>query len=265
MSDQTRARVFVTGARRGIGRAIAWAFAESGYDVVVNDRVEDEAVAATLAGIAGRGARGVFLGGDLADLGAQPALVERAFAAFGGLEVLVNNAGISVKQRGDMLEVTPESFDALIATNLRAPFFLTQSVARRWLGGPPFDQRSGASAHPRSIISIASVNSEMVSIDRAEYCLAKTGVSMMTELYAVRLAEVGIAVFEIRPGIIRTDMTAVVKDRYDRLIAGGVAPVKRWGEPEDVGRAAAALASGAFHFSTGSALHVDGGLHIHRL
>lgn len=258
MSGQARARVFVTGARRGIGRAIAWAFAERGYDVVVNDRVEDEAAAATLAGIAGRGARGVFVGGDLADLGAQPALVERAFAAFGGLEVLVNNAGISVKRRGDMLEVTPESFDALIATNLRAPFFLTQLVARRWLGEP-------GAAHPRSIISIASVNSEMVSIDRAEYCLAKTGVSMMTELYAVRLAEAGIAVFEIRPGIIRTDMTAVVKDRYDRLIAGGVAPVKRWGEPEDVGRAAAALASGAFHFSTGSALHVDGGLHIHRL
>jgi NAD(P)-dependent dehydrogenase (short-subunit alcohol dehydrogenase family) len=253
-----RPRVLVTGARRGIGRGIAWAFAESGYDVVANDLVEDALVAETIDGIRARGGKGCFLQGDIADLGRHAALVERAFAAFGGLEVLVNNAGIQVAKRQDMLETTPESFDALMATNLRGPFFLTQRIARRWL--------SEKSPEPaRAIVNIASINSAMPSTNRAEYCISKTGVSMMTELFAVRLAEAGIGVFEIRPGIIRTDMTAGVRETYDRLIANGVAPVRRWGEPRDIGRAAVALARGDFQFSTGSVIHVDGGLHIHRL
>ncbi len=253
-----RPRVLVTGGRRGIGRAIAWAFADNGYDVVVNDLVQDIATAETMAGLTSRGVRGAFLQGSVAELERHGELVQRAFDAFGGLEVLVNNAGISVKKRQDMLDVPPESFDALIDTNLRGPFFLTQAIARRWLATPP-------PRHRRSIINIASVNSKIVSIERAEYCIAKTGVSMMTELYAVRLAEAGIGVFEIRPGIIRTDMTAVVKSRYDRLIEAGVSPVRRWGEPEEIGKVAAALARGEFHFSTGSAIYVDGGMHIHRV
>jgi len=253
-----RPRVLVTGGRRGIGRGIAWAFAESGYDVLINDLVEDTAAAETLAGIASRGAEGAFLRGDIADLREHAALVDRAFDTFGGLETLVNNAGIQVKERRDMLETTPESFDALISVNLRGPFFLTQRIARRWLTEP-------GSHHARSIINLASVNSEIVSINRAEYCISKAGVSVMTELYAVRLAEAGISVFDIRPGIIRTDMTAGVKEHYDRQIDAGVAPMRRWGEPRDIGRVAAALAKGDFQFSTGSVIHVDGGLHIHRL
>ena len=258
MTEKNRPRAFVTGARRGIGRAIAWALAENGFDIAVNYVAEDEAAAVTLRGIAERGGRGAFLVGDIAALDQHPGLIDRAFGAFGGLDVLVNNAGISVKRRGDMLEVTPESYDALMDTNLRGPFFLTQRIALRWLA-------EKSAPHPRSIINIASINSRVVAVERAEYCLSKTGVSMMTELYASRLGEAGIAVFEIRPGVIRTDMTAVAEERYDRLIAGGVSPVRRWGEPEDIGRVAAALAKGDFHFSTGTAIHVDGGLHIHRV
>jgi NAD(P)-dependent dehydrogenase (short-subunit alcohol dehydrogenase family) len=257
-TSTTRPRVFVTGARRGIGRGIAWAFAEAGYDVVVNDLVEDAATAETLAGLEAREAHAAFVQGSAADLAELPSIVERAFAAFGGLEVLVNNAGISVRRRGDILDVTPESFDDQIATNLRGPFFLTQAVAQRWLREPK-------SERVRSVISISSINAAIAAPERAEYCLAKTGVSMMTKLFALRLAEANVGVFEIRPGIVRTDMTAVVKDRYDRLIAEGVTPAMRWGEPADIGRVAVSLAQGSFHFSTGEFFHVDGGLHIHRL
>lgn len=253
----SRPRVFVTGARRGIGCGIAFGFAEAGYDVVINDLVQDDAAQAALAGLRERGANAQFVLGDISDLEAIPAMAERAFSAFGGLDCLINNAGISVKRRGDLLEVTPESYDTVMNVNLRGPFFLTQEIARRMIGAK--------SVHPRSIISLSSANATLVAPDRAEYCLSKTGVSMMTKLYAVRLAEADIGVFEIRPGIIRTDMTAVVKEKYDRLIAEGITPVKRWGEPRDIARAAVSLASGNFHFSTGDAVHVDGGLHIHRL
>jgi NAD(P)-dependent dehydrogenase (short-subunit alcohol dehydrogenase family) len=255
-----RRAVLVTGGRRGIGRGIVWNFAASGYDVVVNDLVDDEATAETLAGIAERGARAAFIRADIADLAAHAGLVDRAFAAFGRLDVLVNNAGVSVARRGDMLEVKPESFDRLITTNLRGPFFLTQAVARRMIEASPPPELP-----PRAIITVSSANAIFASPDRAEYCLAKTGLAMMTKLYAVRLAAHGIGVFEIRPGIIRTDMTAVAQEKYDKAIAEGITPIARWGEPDDVGRAAVALASGEFAFATGDAVHVDGGLHIARL
>jgi NAD(P)-dependent dehydrogenase (short-subunit alcohol dehydrogenase family) len=252
-----RPRVFITGARRGIGQGIAFGFAEAGYDVVINDLVAETDAQEALAGLRERGAKAAYLQGNIADVTALPALAEKAFGAFGGLECLVNNAGISVRKRGDILEVTPESYDEVMGINLRGTFFLTQEIARRMV--------AAASPHPRSIISLSSANATLVAPDRAEYCLSKTGVSMMTKLFAVRLGEANIAAFEIRPGIIRTDMTAVVKDKYDRLINDGLTPTKRWGEPEDIARVAVSLASGNFHFSTGDAFHVDGGLFIHRL
>jgi NAD(P)-dependent dehydrogenase (short-subunit alcohol dehydrogenase family) len=252
-----RPRVFVTGARRGIGRGIAFGFADAGYDVVVNDLVAENEAEETLAGLRERGAKTAYVQGNVSDLKSIPAIAEKAFSAFGSLECLVNNAGISVRKRGDILEVTPESYNEVMDVNLRGPFFLTQEIARRMI--------ATTSPLPRSIISLSSANATLVAPDRAEYCLSKTGVSMMTKLFAVRLGETGIAVFEIRPGIIRTDMTAVVKDKYDRLINDGLTPVKRWGEPEDIAKVATSLASGNFHFSTGDAFHVDGGLFIHRL
>jgi len=250
MADGRR-RIFITGGRRGICRGIAYAFAETGAAVVINDIVEDAAVGETLAGIASRGGRGAFVKGDVAAIGSHHALLDAAAAAFGGIDVLVNNAGVSVDVRGDLLDLTPASFDRQIAVNLRAPFFLTQALAKRWLAAP---------APGRAIVTISSINAEVASPDRGEYCIAKTGLSMMTKLFALRLAESGIGVFEIRPGIVATDMTAPAKARYDALIAGGVAPIRRWGEPADIGRAAVALASGAFAFSVGEALRVDGGL-----
>jgi NAD(P)-dependent dehydrogenase (short-subunit alcohol dehydrogenase family) len=249
--------VLVTGGRQGIGRGIALAFARDGWDVVINDVVEDGAVAETLDSVRALGVRAGFVRGDVADLAGQAGLVAAAFGCFGDVDALVNNAGVSVRVRGDLLDVTPDSFDRQMDINLRGPFFLTQAVARRWLGE--------AARRARSIVNIASMNSTIVAPDRGEYCLSKAGVSMMTQLFAVRLAEVGIGVFEIRPGIIRTPMTAVAAGRYDKLIAEGVSLVRRWGEPADVGGVAAALASGRFHFSTGEVVHVDGGLHIARL
>jgi len=252
-----RPRVFITGARRGIGCGIAFGFAEAGYDVVINDLVAESEAQDALAGLRERGAKAVYLQGNIADVETLPALADKAFAAFGGIDCLVNNAGISVRKRGDILDVTPDSYDEVMGINLRGTFFLTQEIARRMV--------ATTAPRPRSIISLSSANAVLVAPDRAEYCLSKTGVSMMTKLYAVRLAEKEIACFEIRPGIIRSDMTAVVKEKYDKLIVEGISPTRRWGEPEDIARVAVSLASGNFHFSTGDAYHVDGGLLIHRL
>jgi 3-oxoacyl-[acyl-carrier protein] reductase len=251
---------FVTGARRGIGRGIAYALADAGFDVVVNDLADDGATAETLATIRAKGRRAAFVRGSIADLGDHARLVDGAFGAFGTVDCLVNNAGIQVKVRGDVLDVRPESFDELIAVNLRGTFFLTQAVAKRMLAAP-----SSPHDPPRSIVTISSANARIVGPNRAEYCFAKTGLAMMNQLFAVRLAEADIACYEIRPGIIRTDMTAPAAERYDKLIAEGITPIRRWGEPEDVGRTVAALAARHLPFNTGDAFHVDGGLHIKTL
>ncbi|GGF04397.1 3-ketoacyl-ACP reductase [Aliidongia dinghuensis] len=247
----------VTGAGRGIGRAVAIALADAGFKVVANDLPGSTDLAQTLAAIRERGGQAHGLPGDISDLARHQGLVEEAWNAFGSLECLVNNAGISVARRGDMLDVTPDSFDRLIEVNLRGPFFLTQAIARR--------MAEQVAEGFRSIITVSSINVEFASPDRAEYCISKSGLAMMSQLYATRLAPHGINTYEVRPGVIRTQMTAVAREKYDTLFAGGLAPIARWGEPEDLGRAVAMLASGALRYTTGEVVRVDGGLAIRRL
>lgn len=248
----------VTGGRRGIGRGIAYELARSGFEVTIGDLESDADVKETLRGIRELGVRAGFVQCDVANVDGHDAVLDAAEQALGPITCLVNNAGISVAKRGDLLEATPESFDQLMRVNLRGPYFLTQKLARRFV-------ERGHDGTYRSFVNVSSANAFAASPNRGEYCLSKTAISMATKLFATRLGELGIGVFEIRPGVIRTNMTAVAAADYDKRIAAGLSPMPRWGEGRDVGRAVAALASGAFGFSTGDAIHVDGGLHIQRL
>lgn len=250
----------VTGGRRGIGRGIAYALADRGYDVVISDIVDDEATHETLDGVTQRGRRVAWIAHDIAEIERHAAFVDRVWDTFGTLDCLVNNAGVQVKVRGDILDVTPESFDRLIGINLRGTFFLTQAVSRRML-----TETRATGDPPRAIVTISSANARIVGQNRAEYCMSKTALAMMNQLFAYRLADADVMCYEIRPGIIRTEMTAGAAAKYDPLIAAGISPVRRWGEPEDVGRTVAALASRQLPFSTGDAFHVDGGFHMKEL
>jgi 3-oxoacyl-[acyl-carrier protein] reductase len=255
--SETRPVALITGGRRGIGRGIAFALAEAGFDLVINDLERDAEAEATLTGIGERGGRASFVAADTAELAAQPGLVDAAYAVFGRLDCLVNNAGVSVLSRGDLLDVSLESYDRCLHINLRGPFFLTQRIARRMLEQVPLE-----GGPPRSIVSITSVNAEVPSINRGEYCISKAGASMLTKLFALRPAPHGIAVFEVRPGIIRTPMTAPSAERYEQEIARGLTPIARWGEPADVGRVVATIATGQLPFSAGQVIYVDGGLSL---
>ena len=246
----------VTGARRGIGGAIAVSLAGSGFDVAITD-VAEEGADATLAAIASAGGQAHFIRSDIADVEDHARVIEELLAWRGALDCLVNNAGISSPRRGDLLEVVPEGFDRVLDVNLRGAFFFTQAIANRMLATP--------SVGPRSIVTISSVNAELASPERGEYSISKAGLAMLTKLLALRLAADGIAVFEVRPGVIRTSMTQVVAEKYERRIAEGLVPMGRWGTPQDVGEVVAGLASGRFAFSTGSVVQVDGGLAIPRL
>jgi 3-oxoacyl-[acyl-carrier protein] reductase len=256
----------VTGASRGIGRAIAIELARVDYDVMINyatnqQAAEDASVAARAASVNASG-RVASCRANVANPGDRQNLLQQTREQFGRLDLLVNNAGIAPDKRVDLLEATVDSFDHLIDVNLRGPYFLTQSVAR-WM----IEQRSAGDFddyHP-AIVNITSVSAYAASPERGDYCVSKAGLSMMTRLYAARLANEGINVYEIRPGVIATDMTAGVKEKYDRLIDADLTPIKRWGTPEDVGRAVAAVATGSFPFSTGEVINVDGGFHLRRL
>lgn len=254
MTDSpTAPAALVTGAARGIGRATALALAGKGFDLVVNDLERTEQAEATLRAIQDLGRQAAFLAADVADLDRQERLLDEAWSANGRLDCVVNNAGVAAFARGDILDVTPESYDHCLRVNTRAMFFMTQKVARRML-----DDRDRG--HLRSIVNISSVNATVPSILRGEYCVSKAGASMTTQLFAERLAPHGIAVFEVRPGIIRTDMTAPARAYYDDKLAQGLTPIPRWGEPEDIATAIATAATGGLPFSVGHVLAIDGGL-----
>jgi len=252
----TRRVALITGARRGIGRAIGIALAKAGHDIAFTDIAQDEATQESLKQFVDAGASARFFRHDVAALDTHSELVERVLSAFGRLDVFVSNAGIGAPVRGDMLEITPESFDIVMQVNLRGAAFLSQEVAKALIAKKP--------DHP-AIIFITSASTELVSIDRAQYCVSKIGLSMWARALAVRLAPESIPVFEVRPGVIRTDMTAKVAAKYDARIADGLVPAGRWGEGEDVASCVAALAGGQFAYATGTVINADGGLLIPRL
>ena len=252
----TRRVALITGARRGIGRAIGTALAKAGHDIAFTDIAEDEATQESLKLFADAGASARFFKHDVTAIDSHSGLVESVLSAFGRLDVFVSNAGIGAPVRGDMLEITPEGFDIVMQVNLRGAAFLSQEVAKALIAKKP--------DHP-AIIFITSASTELVSIDRAQYCVSKIGLSMWAKALAVRLAPEHIPVFEVRPGIIRTDMTAKVAAKYDARIADGLIPAGRWGEGEDVASCVAALAGGQFAYATGTVINADGGLLIPRL
>lgn len=267
----------ITGASRGIGRGIALELAHLGFDLIINfagnlsaaEKTVEDCRRSALA--SSHEIRADCCQADIGIPEDRQRLLDFAKTNFGRLDLLVNNAGITSIGRADLLDATEENFDRLMAVNLKGPYFLTQQAAR-WMieqsktntpaSGPG---REPAHNYRPKIITVSSVSSYAVSTNRGDYCLAKAALSMMTKLYAVRLADYGINVFEICPGIIASDMTAPVKDKYDRLIEEGLAPIRRWGTVEDVGKAVAAIAQDAFPFSTGEVINIDGGFHLRRL
>lgn len=250
----------VTGGSRGIGRGTVRALAGLGLRLVVHYRSQEAAAqAACREALEAGAAEAVAIPADLADLDQGRGLVDSVIDRMGRIDVWVNNAGVAPETRRDLLETTPESWDRVVGTNLRGPFFLTQAVARRMVEQPTLPDP------PRLIVFVTSVSATLASVNRGEYCVSKAGLGMVAALFAARLADAGIAVHEVRPGIIDTDMTAGVHAQYDQRIADGLQPIRRWGTPDDVGRAVAALASGAFPFSTGGTFLVDGGLTLPRL
>jgi 3-oxoacyl-[acyl-carrier protein] reductase len=259
----------ITGSSRGIGRAIAIGLAGLGFDVVINyvsnrEAAEETARACVRAAeLQGKTIRAPLVQADISSGADRQRLIESARNAPGRLDLLVNNAGVAPQVRADLLDGTEESFDRVMNTNVRGPYFLTQ-LAARWM--LEIDDAGRYAGMPRpKIVTISSVSATMVSTNRGDYCMAKAALSMLTPLYAARLAARGVLVYEIRPGIIDTDMTQAVHPQYDALIAGGTVPLRRWGQPEDVARAVAAIARDELPFTTGEVIHVDGGLHLQRL
>jgi 3-oxoacyl-[acyl-carrier protein] reductase len=246
----------ITGAARGIGRAIAVALAEEKWRVVINYRANEDAAREALRRVEEVGGEGILIQADVSVAEDRGRLVAETLAAFGKIDLLVNNAGMAPRQRLDLLQMTEASYDEVMATNLKGPLFLTQLVARGMI----------EQANRRAkIVNIGSISAYTVSTNRGEYCISKAGVGMMTALFADRLAGCGINVYEVRPGIVRTDMTGAVKAKYDRMIAEGLLPIARWGEPEDVAAAVVAIAQDGLPYSTGEVINVDGGFHLRRL
>ena len=249
----------VTGGSRGIGFGIAEALGKRGYDLAINGVREEEEVMEQLTHLR-KFAEVVYCQGNLGDLNDHKNIVEKALSHFKTIDLLVNNAGVAPKVRKDMLDLDEENYDRLMAINLKGTFFLTQRVAQHMLA-----ERVNNKGYRPCIITITSMSAEVASINRAEYCMSKAGLAMMTKLFATRLAEAEIAVYEVRPGIIQTDMTAGVKEKYDKLIGEGLTLEKRWGTPADIGKIVATLATGEIPYATGQVINADGGLTIQRL
>lgn len=245
----------VTGASRGIGRAVSLRLAEDGFAVVAAARGSAEKAAEYTEELQKFSPESIYVSADISSEEDRRRLVDAAFDRFGRLDILVNNAGVAPLERLDILEMTEESMQRLLNINLKGTFFLTQYAANRMLAA-----RCG-----EMIINVTSMSAYTASVNRGEYCISKAGLSMATELFAARLASEGINVYEVRPGIIRTDMTAAVTEKYETLIAGGLLPISRMGTPEDIAKAVSALASGALPYSTGEVINVDGGFHIRTL
>jgi NAD(P)-dependent dehydrogenase (short-subunit alcohol dehydrogenase family) len=256
----SRRVALVTGGARGIGLGIARALAREGFDLAVCGRREESQAAGALEELRALGAAVFYVAADLALAPDRERLVAAVRERFGRLHVLVNNAGVAPSVRADLLEAGAESFEHVLRTNLEGPHFLTQAVARLLI-----EQKRGAADWSGCIVFVTSVSATMVSTNRGEYCISKAGLAMASQLWAARLGEHGIPVYDVRPGIIRTDMTAAVGEKYDRQIGEGLVPQARWGEPEDVGRVVAALARGDALYSTGAVIAIDGGLTIPRL
>lgn len=250
----------ITGASRGIGRGIGEYLAGHQFNLVIDDIVDISLAQEALDAMRQNGAEVLYVQADISKPEQRVLLVDKIEQKFGRLDLLVNNAGVAPKQRLDILEADEESFERVLNINLKGPYFLTQLVAN-WM----IRQKQQHPERNPKIVNISSISAFTASPARGEYCISKAGVSMMTKLFADRLAEFDIRVYEIRPGIIYTDMTAPVKAKYDKLISEGLTPIKRWGYPEDIAKAVLAVATDLLPFSTGEVINVDGGFHIHRL
>ncbi len=257
--------LLVTGASRGLGRGVAVEAAAQGLSVAVNYVSNRDAALETLARCRAAAAspdqRFVAIAADVARRDDRERLVDETLAQLGRIDALVNNAGIAPRVRADIADASEDSFEEIIRTNLQGPYFLTQRVAQHWL------QKRHEPLLPGGykVVFVTSISAATASINRGDYCISKAGLAMASQLWAARLAAEGVQVLELRPGIMATDMTAGVKDKYDRLIGEGLVPQRRWGTPEDVGRAVRAILAGHFPFSTGEVIYLDGGFHIHRL
>ncbi|MGB0419364.1 MAG: 3-ketoacyl-ACP reductase [Opitutales bacterium] len=252
---------FITGGSRGIGFGCAHQLAQLGFEVAINGMRDASAVSEAIAALEALGANVLYCQGDIGSAEARASMLASIKERFGRLNVLVNNAGVAPKERKDILEASEASFDYVVDTNVKGPYFLSQAAAN-WM----IEQKDAADADAfYAIINVGSISATVVSVNRGEYCVSKAGIAMMSQLFAARLGEYGIPVYEIRPGVIKTDMTSGVTGKYDALIEDGLCVTKRWGFPDDIGKAVAALANGQFPYSTGQVIMVDGGLTMPRL
>ncbi len=249
----------ITGGSRGIGLGIAMALALEGWNLAING-IRDESQVDSLKELKDEGVKVMYCQGDISSSTSRQEIINKALDGLGSINVLVNNAGIAPKDRSDLLDISEDSYDRVLNTNLRGTFFLTQLVARKMI-----QHKSEDPDFQACIINISSISATLASPERGQYCISKAGMSMLTKLFAIRLGQHNIPVFEIRPGIIATDMTSGVKEKYDKKIAEGLTVAGRWGQPEDVGKAVKSLVCGDLNYSTGQVLMVDGGLTIERL